>query len=73
MRAYVGLFRLPGYPYLATEITAVLDKADRVLGNADDDLTVQTALNLADVLEQAAHVVRDVAADAIFQQQQAAS
>jgi hypothetical protein len=71
VRAYVGLFRMPGYPPLNVEITNVLDSADRVIQNADDPVAM--ALDLAAVLEVACHVIRDMAADLIVEQMEQAS
>lgn len=68
MRSYVGMFRLPGYPYVGTEVTAVLDAATRALDIADDP--IELALDLAEVLQLAAQVVRDFAADLIVEQEQ---
>lgn len=71
MRAYVGLFRMPGYPYLGEDVTNVLDTADRTIRNADDPVTM--ALDLADALEVACHLIRDMAADLIVDQMEQAS
>lgn len=66
MRPYLGLFRLPGYPYIGAEVTGLLDTAARVLDQADDPIEV--ALDLAEAIQLAAHVVRDFAADLIVEQ-----
>lgn len=69
MRPYIGLFRLPGYPYIGQDVTSLLDTAARVLDQADDP--IELALDLAEAIELAAHVVRDFAADLIIERTRA--
>lgn len=61
VRASVGMFRMPGYPWICREVQSALDQAVRVAEDADDP--VEMALDLADVLEVAAQVLRDFGAD----------
>lgn len=64
MKGYVGLFRMPGYPWIGQEVTDVLDTAVRVIASADAD-PLDIARDLSDVLETAARLVRDVGAQAL--------
>lgn len=68
MRGYVGLFRMPGYPWIGQELTDLLDTSVRVIETTEVD-PLDLAGDLAEVLETAARLLRDVGAEALIAQQ----